>query len=367
MTAELAHLISLAQLEEMGPSRMSAILRERTAVDAVELLRSASLPTLSTVFEHCPGVNESLVSKWSGRLQRVDPESVLRAHSEVGVEIADDSELRTIEPWCSDPEPPRLLFRQGAAIDRSRPSVGIVGTRRCTAYGRSVAGRLGADLAEAGVSVVSGVAAGIDGAAQRAAMQAGGHVVGVVAGGLDRPYPRVNEDLWHRLAATGTLLSEYPLGTDPTRWRFPARNRLIAALSDLVIVVESPEKGGSMYTVEAALERDRPVGTVPGPVTSPTSSGPNRLLVEGAIPIRDVDDVLVVLGHDRATATRSVAPSSHPGDWVLEALGWEAATIDELLIRTSASLVELTSALGRLTAEGRVIESGGWYEQAVPR
>ena len=261
MTAELAHLISLAQLEEMGPSRMSAILRERTAVDAVELLRSASLPTLSTVFEHCPGVNESLVSKWSGRLQRVDPESVLRAHSEVGVEIADDSELRTIEPWCSDPEPPRLLFRQGAAIDRSRPSVGIVGTRRCTAYGRSVAGRLGADLAEAGVSVVSGVAAGIDGAAQRAAMQAGGHVVGVVAGGLDRPYPRVNEDLWHRLAATGTLLSEYPLGTDPTRWRFPARNRLIAALSDLVIVVESPEKGGSMvkqpYVFALGLARGR--------------------------------------------------------------------------------------------------------------
>ncbi len=364
MSAELAHLVGLAHLDDMGPTRLAAVLRDRSAVEAVQLLRRCDHRVLHAVFENCRGIDEAKLSTWATRLAQIDPHSVLRQHLDRGVAVDGGDTLATLEPWCSDPEPPRLLFRLGRAVRDSMPTVGIVGTRRCTAYGRAVAGQLGRDLARAGVVVVSGVAAGIDGAAQRAAADAGGHVVGVVAGGLDRPYPRVNEDLWHRLAETGTLLSEYPLGSDPKKWRFPARNRLIAALSDMVIVVESPEQGGSMYTVEAGLERDRPVGAVPGPVTAPTSVGPNKLLVEGAIPIRDVDDVLVVLGHERSTARRSTAEeAAHRVQWLLDALGYEAATIDELLLRTGATLPELTTGLGTLTAEGRVVETGGWYEQ----
>ena len=251
----------------------------------------------------------------------------------------------------------------------TQPRVAIVGTRRCTAYGRSVASELAADLARAGVAVVSGVAAGIDGVAQRAALDAGGYVVGVVGTGLDQVYPRVNAELWHRLAAHGTLLGEYPLGTPPAKWHFPARNRLIAALSDVVVVIESPERGGSMYTVDAALERDRLVMAVPGPVTSRTSEGPNRLLAEGAGVARDAADVLVALGNMAPASPRRTDHGDPPDAVVaahvavLDALGWEAATVDELMLRAAADLTVISVALRELQAHGIVEETGGWWER----
>jgi DNA processing protein len=160
-------------------------------------------------------------------------------------------------------------------------------------------------------------------------------------------------------------VSEYPLGTQAERWRFPARNRIIAALAEVVVVVESGAVGGSMHTVDAALERDRVVLAVPGPVRSPASVGTNGLLAAGCPPCRDAGDVLVALG---LTATaRASAPPASPADpdeaRVLEALGWESATLDEVAERVGAPLGPVAVHLTRLANAGWVLQRSGWWER----
>ena len=180
----------------------------------------------------------------------------------------------------------------------------IVGTRSATPYGRQVASELGSDLAAAGVIVVSGLARGIDGAAHAGALRERGAAsappVAVVGTGLDIVYPATNRELWEAVASRGAILSEAGLGTKPHPGVFPARNRIIAALSDVVVVVESHRGGGSLYTAEAAARRSIPVCAVPGSVKSRASQGTNELLVDGCAPVRDAEDVLVAISLARA-------------------------------------------------------------------
>jgi DNA processing protein len=215
------------------------------------------------------------------------------------------------------------------------------------------------------VCVVSGLALGIDGEAHSGALERGGPVVGVVGTGLDVVYPKRHERLWARVGEAGALVSEYPLGTNAERWRFPARNRLIAALSEVVVVVESATKGGSMHTVDSALERDRVVLAVPGPVRSPASSGTNALLAAGCAPCRDADDVLVALGLTRVDRTTpDDRPADDDGARVLDALGWEPATLDELAERLDSPLGPVAVQLTRLANAGWVVQRSGWWERA---
>jgi DNA processing protein len=230
-----------------------------------------------------------------------------------------------------------------------------------------VAAELAAGLAAAGVCVVSGLAAGIDAAAHRGALAAGAAPpVAVVGTGLDVVYPRRNADLWEAVAGAGAVLSEYPLGTRPERWRFPARNRLVAALADVLVVVESHARGGSMHTVTAALDRDVPVMAVPGPVRAPASAGTNALLVAGAAPARDAGDVLVALGLDSAAAHRGTEPASppleaHEGRLVAE-LQQAPATVEQLAERLDRSLAAVAVDLAHLEARGLVAAASGWWE-----
>lgn len=265
---------------------------------------------------------------------------------------------------ADDPDPPCVLF--ATAPVPAGPTVAVVGTRRCSGYGRRVAAGLGRELAEAGVTVVSGVAAGIDGAAQRAAFDTGmATVVGVVGSGLDVVYPRRNTRLWNDLAASGVLLGETPLGATPLPWRFPARNRIIAALADVVVVVESRAAGGSLHTVDAAQDRDRPVMAVPGPITTRSSEGTNRLLADGCAPVCDVDDVLVALGLSgrRSGETAADRVDDAADRAMLDALGWEPASTDEIVLRSGRSLAEVAAHLADLAARGVVEGSAGWWER----
>jgi DNA processing protein len=170
------------------------------------------------------------------------------------------------------------------------------------------------------------------------------------------------------VARRGLLLSEAPLGTRPEPWRFPVRNRVIAALSEVIVVVESAEKGGSRHTVEAAMVRDRQVMAVPGSVRSPVSAYPNALLADGCHPARDAVDVLVALGLN-SVARVAVDDRPPPGPEeaaLLDALGWEPATFDDLCARTGGSPALVSVSLSRLHGAGRVAERAGWWEQ-VPR
>jgi DNA processing protein len=168
------------------------------------------------------------------------------------------------------------------------------------------------------------------------------------------------------VAAAGVLLSEAPLGLRPAAWRFPARNRLIAALAHVVVVVESHSVGGSLHTVHEAIQRDVEVMAVPGSVRNPAAAGTNQLLAEGATPVRDVDDVLVALGLQRGRrrpgSQRRPAPNATAAV-VLEAFSWEPVTFEHLAVRTGLDLPALAVALEQLVAGGWVLVEGGWYER----
>ena len=276
---------------------------------------------------------------------------------------------------AEDHEAPAVVFGVGDLEVLDGPRVAIVGSRRCTRYGRDVAFDLGRDLADAGVRVVSGLALGIDGAAHLGALAAGGGAappVAVVGSGLDVVYPRAHARLWAQVAEAGAVLSEAPLGARPERWRFPARNRILAALADVVVVVESRVKGGSFHTVQAADTRGVTVMAVPGPVHSAASAYTNDLLVTGCAPARDVLDVLVALdliGRGPKRRRRGAPPTSPPAPddphqaALLEAMGWQPASLDQLVVRTGFSPGQASVALARLEVGGWVVGEAGWWEQ----
>jgi DNA processing protein len=267
---------------------------------------------------------------------------------------------------------PPVLFVRGDLEALQARRVAIVGTRNATVAGRDLSYQLGAELSAAGVSVVSGLARGIDGAAHRGVIAHGpGRPVGVVASGPDVVYPRQHAELWDHVASRGLLLTEAAPGTPPEAHRFPLRNRVLAALSELVVVVESRERGGSLITAREAQERGIPVMVVPGPPRSRASAG-TRALVQshGAAVAFDADDVLVALGLD----TRRRAPLVHDprpvpcelDRFLLERMGRDAVTIDDLADRTGRPLLSLARALGRLEATHWVQSADGWFERLGP-
>lgn len=194
------------------------------------------------------------------------------------------------------PAAPPVLFMRGNLRESDKIAVGIVGSRRATPYGRTVAQRFARELAEYGIMVVSGGAIGIDTAAHQGALDGGGRTVALVGCGLDIDYPASNRTLFNRIATDGAILSEYPFGSQPENWRFPQRNRLISGLSQGIVVVEAPESSGALNTVRHALDQDRTVMAVPGNIDRPASKGTNTLLKEGATLVTELNDILRALG-----------------------------------------------------------------------
>jgi DNA processing protein len=362
----VAWMAALAGLPGMGPARLAVIVRRWAPEEAwrhVAAGRAHRDPVVSGQVR----IPELQASRWRTAAERTDVAAAWEAHAAAGVAVRAPGDPGFPLVLAVDPEPPALLFSRGHLCALDRPRVAIVGTRRCTWAGRSIAAELGAGLAAAGVCVVSGLALGIDGAAHRGALAAGAAPpVAVVGTGLDVVYPRRNADLWQAVATAGAVLSEYPLGTRPEPWRFPARNRLVAGLADVVVVVESHARGGSLHTVTAALERDVTVMAVPGPVRGPASAGTNALLVAGAAPVRDTEDVLVALGLDSAAAGRGArveGPDLDPDEAQLLAdLQQAPATVEQLAQRLDRSLPAVAVDLAHLEGRGLVVASGGWWE-----
>lgn len=191
------------------------------------------------------------------------------------------------------PDPPVLLYYKGTLPDTAAaPVIAAVGTRKASAYGQTVAQRLGFQIAQCGGILVSGLAQGIDGRAMQGALMGGGQVIGVLGCGADLVYPRQNRGLFEEVAKSGCLLTEYPPETPPLGWHFPRRNRIISGLSNGVVVIEAPERSGSLITARQAAEQGRDVFVVPGNVDVDSFVGSNALLRDGAIPVRNGWDVL---------------------------------------------------------------------------
>jgi len=365
---DAAYLGALAGLPAMGPSRLRALLAGRSPAEAwAACAAGRTLPEVAAVVGGRAG---PLVAEWARAVADEPVADRWRRVADAGLEVLAGGGRGLPRPLDIDPDPPAVLFADGTvgALD-VRPRVAVVGTRRCTRYGTEVARHLGRALARAGCSVVSGLAVGIDAAAHLGALAAeGAPPVAVVASGLDVVYPPGNRGLWQRVVEHGVVVSEYPPGVAPARWRFPARNRIIAGLADALVVVESHAEGGSLHTVDAALERDRPVFVVPGPIRSPASAGTNRLLADGAQALCTVDDLLdgmglVPLAEGRPDVAAQPVPDPDQA-LVLDALGWRPATLSMIAERCALAPVAVAAALGALVRSGTVTIDRGFYERS---
>jgi DNA processing protein len=264
------------------------------------------------------------------------------------------------------PARPAVLLAEGEApCVLDRPRVAIVGTRAATPHGLADARELGAHLARAGVTVVSGMAIGIDAAAHRGALDAAGSTVAVMGTGPDRVYPRANAALAQEITAHGCLVTEFPLGTRPVAENFPRRNRLISGLASAVLVVQAAEKSGSLITARYAAEQGRDVFAIPGSIHSTLSKGCHKLIKDGAKLVDCVDDILQELGlaSEETRLKRARAPT-HP---LLQAMGFDPVTLDELIARVGGGPAAVAAQLSELEIEGRVEALAGGRFQAVAR
>jgi DNA processing protein len=301
-------------------------------------------------------------------------QAMLEANRSLGIDLL-HTELLDARSWAicrHDPyfpqalqggrDGPRCLIGRGemALIERFDPggSVTVVGARRPTREGLTQASRLSRELAMSGVNVVSGLALGIDGAAHRGALDAGGpgRTIAVLGCGPDRPYPKRHRGLHDEITRAGVVVSEMPPGTRPWRWTFPARNRIMAALSDLTVVVEARSNSGSLITTDLASSSGRDVAAMPGPVTSPLAEGTNSLIRDGAALIRDASDVIEVLGLSGVLFRGTDRPASLDPDSaaVLEAIARGRGSVDPIAEETGLTAGVVLSTLTKLELEGLV-------------
>ncbi len=387
---EDAYVAALSALPGMGPANLASILRNCEphaawrAVQAGTLRRPPGRPEAPVLasegcYERRPGV------EWRSLTAKVDPPEWWKPIAARGIHVTWSGQPEFPEALMSDPSPPGAVFWRGRLEALRDPCVAVVGTRNATSCGIATAYELGRDLTAAGVCVVSGLAIGIDGAVHRGAVDAAkvgapSAPVAVVASGVDVVYPKRNERLWEQVAACGSVLSETVPGRPAQAWRFPSRNRIIAGLARLVVVVESHSRGGSLITAEAALARGVEVRAVPGAVRSAASAGTNQLLYEGAGPVRNATDVLDSLGMFDTSK-----PSRLPGQWerlpgqpaglpgsdclqlsslarsVLDSMGWYPVTPNQVVLTGGISPGEALQVLDELVERGEVVENAGLY------
>ncbi len=360
-----AYVAALAGFERMTTNRLNGLLARRSAEQAYAIATGASAPVepFATLFSREP----DLASAWRREIDRRPLDQVWEQCCAAGVHVIVAGDVGYPAVLLDDPRRPAALFVRGdiSVLDARR--VGIVGTRNATQRGRETASRFGYELAAEGVVVVSGLAKGIDGAAHRGALAVDhARPVAVVGTGPDRPYPAQHSDLWEAVADRGALISEWPPGTGPDAFRFPLRNRILAALVEVLVVVESRERGGSLITAREAAERGVDVFAVPGALQSRASLGTNKLLCDGAAAATETADVLMALGLDRRRAGRNRhdprALPSAADRGLIDACRSQPRTLEALALAAGGSLVDTAMGVARLEHAGWLRETAGWFE-----
>ena len=300
--------------------------------------------------------------------------------SEPGRTLLTADDPRYPSQLAAVPGMPPALFVTGDPALLARPQVAIVGSRSATVAGRETAFDFAARLAAHGFAITSGLATGIDAAAHRGALAAGGVTVAVCGTGPDRVYPAEHRALAGEIAASGALVSEFPTGTAPAPYNFPRRNRLMSGLSRGVLVVEAAARSGSLITARLAGEQGREVMAVPGSIHNPLARGCHRLIKDGAALVESVDDVLAALGvtglegaRDSSAQPRDIAKIpdvalDRDAEMLLNALGFEPTDLDRLVERTGMAARSVISTLQLLELEGRVESlAGGRYSRTTAR
>jgi DNA processing protein len=307
LSPELLDLLALNLIPGLGPKLTAALLKLFGSASAV---RGASAAELRRV----PHIGGDMSERFAAALATVDVQreaELIARHGVTLVALGSADYPGNLAPISN---PPHLLYVRGNLTTADARAVAIVGSRGCTGYGRRVTERFATELVAAGYTIVSGLARGTDGIAHAAALKAGGRTIAVLAGGLSAIYPPEHADMAAQIQASGALVSEAPMDAEPLPAMFPPRNRIISGLSQAVVVIEATDKSGTLITARHAVEQDREVFAVPGPVDNDASAGCHRLIRDGATLARTVDDILDSLnsGLSPGAPTITSPPAAKP-------------------------------------------------------
>ena len=341
-------------------------VRFQTLLNAFGNLESAWNATLFDLAG--AGLSAKLVERVAQIRANVDLDDFLAKTQKAGIRILtwqDDeypAHLKEID------QPPPVLYLRGEITPEDGWSVAIVGTRAVTPYGRQVTEELATTLSQHGVTIVSGLARGVDAVAHSAALKAGGRTLAVLGSGVDKIYPPEHRQMAEKISASGAVISDYAPGTPPESANFPPRNRIISGLSMAIVVVEAGDTSGALITAEFAAEQGRDVFALPGNIYAPQSKGTNRLLRNGAKTLLSPKDVLEALDLTRNVERREirkVLPADTTEAALLDTLGPEPIHVDEIRNRTGLPIEKVSSALTMMELKGMVRQVGGMNYVAV--
>lgn len=251
--------------------------------------------------------------------------------------------------------PPKQLYRVGEKLLHDEIRIAIVGSRKASSYGHQVTYMLARDLANAGCTIVSGLALGVDSIAHKATVESRGRTIAVQACGLDKIYPSSHRDLARQIINSGgSIISEYEIGTQPFKSNFPMRNRVISGISHAVVITEAAEKSGSLVTARFALEQNREVFAVPGNITNPLSKGTNNLIKSGAMPVSDASEILEALGLEKKRQQRLIKPDNPFEAKIYALLQDGVSSHEELLIRVGMEANEFNQQITMMELNGKI-------------
>jgi DNA processing protein len=354
MSDERLYWLALNSIKQIGAVRFRTLL---TAFGSARAAWNAAPAQLRSA-----GFGDAIIANFADAHSKIDLSSIFTDLQKFGVDALtweDDAYPRKLREL--DQAPP-VLYVRGALAPQDEWAVAVVGTRRVTPYGHQVAEELGAFLAHNGLTVVSGLARGVDSIAHRAALKAGGRTLAVLARGLDDVYPVESRGLAQEIMANGALISDYAIGTPPDAANFPPRNRIISGLSLAVVIVEAGEKSGALITAGFAAEQGREVFSVPGPIYAPQSKGANMLIQRGAHPLTRFEDLLEMLNLE-LMAEHKQAVSALPADAtearLFGVLGSQPMHVNEIGALADLPIDQVSSALALMELKGLVRQVGG--------
>jgi len=353
--SETAYWVAISRVPYIGPARIERLLQTFGSLSGAwsappEELRVALEPR---------SLSELLAAR-----TRTDPAGELERLTRSGIHAVHPGHPAYPRLLSEISGRPSVLYVRGELVPTDDRSVAIVGTRRATPYGRQAAERIAAELAQAGVTVVSGLARGVDGAAHRAALEAGGRTIAVLGSGPDVIYPAEHRRLAEQITESGAILSELPPGSKPDAQNFPARNRIVSGMTLGTLIIEAPSRSGALITATFAADQGREVFVIPGSIFAQTAEGTNALLRDGARLVRDSADILEDLGLSGgsvSTLTQSQLSLDENERRVLAALGKEARHIDELAEEADLPTGAVSALMLTMELKGLVRNHGAQY------
>lgn len=358
--SELKYWVGFNIVKGIGPARFRLLLDRfgslRAAWDAPE----AAL--------HDAGLDRRSLDNLLKVRRSLDLDRTLGMVERAGASVLTWEDERYPAALRNIADAPPVLYVKGALTDADAWALAVVGTRKATAYGRAVTEQLVGVLARSGLTIVSGLAKGIDAIAHRAALNAGGRSIAVLGSGVDVIYPSDHRDLAQAIVNAGALISDYPIGTRPEATNFPPRNRIISGLGMGVLITEAGEGSGALITADYAVNQGRDVFAVPGNVLTPSSRGTNRLIQEGAKLVMDAEDILEELNLTMATQqaeVREAIPATAVEAKLLNLLSGEPVHIDDLCRLSALSIAEVSSNLTLMELKGLVRQVGAMQYAAA--